>query len=164
HLEGGPRCRAPPGGRLPGMAHRPRHRPRRRRHRPHRPAPRLPPAHEGRAGPHRPDVVGRRLVPPHRRPRLRRRPPRRPAVLAAVLAPLAGTAAFLAWVGVKFGDALLPFRVQNIDGLRGHTVSPLATVATAVSNLLTGDLGRHLHFPWVLAAVALVVVLLLRWP
>src|SRR5204862_2458682 len=42
------------------------------------------PAHEGGAGPHRPDVVGRRLVPPHRRPRLRRRPAGRPAVLSAL--------------------------------------------------------------------------------
>jgi hypothetical protein len=86
------------------------------------------------------------------------------ARLAAVLAPLAGTAAFLGWVGVRFGDPTLPFRVQNIDGLRGRTVSPLATGAHAVTGLLTGAAGRQLHFLWVVVAVALVVVVFLQWP
>jgi hypothetical protein len=86
------------------------------------------------------------------------------ARLAAVLAPLAGTVAFLGWVGVRFGDPTLPLRVQNIDGLRGRTVSPLATVAHAVTGLLTGETGQQLHSVWVVAAVALVVVVFLRWP
>jgi hypothetical protein len=86
------------------------------------------------------------------------------ARVAAVLAPLAGTAAFLAWVGVRFGDPTLPFRVQNIEGLRGHTVSPLATVAHVAGGLLTGEAGQQLHSVWVVGAVALVVVVFLQWP
>jgi hypothetical protein len=86
------------------------------------------------------------------------------ARLAAVLAPLAGTAAFLGWVGARFGDPMLPFRVQNLDGLRGHTVSPLSTAAHAVAGLLTGETGQQLHYLWIVAAIALVVVVLLQWP
>ena len=47
------------------------------------------------------------------------------ACVAAVVAPIVGTAAYLGWVGMRFGDPWLPLRVQNVEGLRGHTVSPV---------------------------------------
>ena len=36
--------------------------------------------------------------------------------LAAVVAPAVGTGAYLAWVGTNFGDAFLPFKVQQQGG------------------------------------------------
>jgi hypothetical protein len=54
--------------------------------------------------------------------------------------------------------------VQSVPGLRGDTVSPLVTIARAVGGVFTLDTGRQLHYPWVIAAVVLAVVTLLRWP
>ena len=86
------------------------------------------------------------------------------APIAAVLAPFAGTGLFCAWVGLRFGSVLLPFEVQEIPGLRGQTQSPLVTIVKAASGVVTGQFGRQLHYPWVLVAVALAVVVLFRWP
>ncbi|MDQ1397710.1 MAG: hypothetical protein QOG64_2969, partial [Acidimicrobiaceae bacterium] len=47
------------------------------------------------------------------------------ARLAAVVAPAAGAGLFLLWVWRRFGDAMLPFRVQQVEGLRGRTVNPV---------------------------------------
>src|SRR5436305_5686593 len=86
------------------------------------------------------------------------------AKLAAVAAPAAGAGVFLAWVGIRFGDLLLPLRDQQQEGLRGKTVNPLLTVIRAGRGLATGDLGRQAHFITVFVAIALVVVVLLQWP
>jgi hypothetical protein len=86
------------------------------------------------------------------------------ARIAAVLAPLAGTAAYLAWVGIRFGDPLLPFTVQNIPGLRGGTTNPLVTLLRSVSGVATLDAGKQLHYPWVVAAVVLCVIVVRKWP
>jgi hypothetical protein len=86
------------------------------------------------------------------------------ARLAAVVAPAAGTGAYLAYVGIRFGDPLLPFRVQDIPGLRGDTVNPLVTLGRAAAGTVTGHFGRQLHHPWVLVLVVLVVLTLRRWP
>jgi hypothetical protein len=86
------------------------------------------------------------------------------ATVAAVVAPLAGTALYLAWVGIRFGDPLLPFRVQNIPGLRGRTVSPLMTVVHAAGGLVSGRLGTQLHNPWVLVVLGLCLAAALHWP
>lgn len=86
------------------------------------------------------------------------------ARLAAVVAPPVGTGIYLAYVGVRFGDALLPFRVQDIPGLRGDTVFPLVTLGRAVAGTFTGDFGRQLHYPWVLVIVVLAALALWRWP
>jgi hypothetical protein len=83
---------------------------------------------------------------------------------AAILAPPAGVAAYLAYVGIRFGDVWLPMRAQEVPGLRGRTQLFVITVGHAVRRMVTGDLGTQSHFPWVLVALALVVVVARRWP
>jgi len=88
-----------------------------------------------------------------------------PATAAAVLGPAAGCGAFLGWVGWRYGDALAPLRVQQQGTLRGRVADPVRTLAHDASLLAHGrHLGSALHLPWVLLAVALVVVALARWP
>jgi hypothetical protein len=85
--------------------------------------------------------------------------------LLPVMAPVAGAAAFLVWVRVEFGDALLPLRVQNRGYLRGGFANPVVTVARSVGDLAGGDLGRNaIHLPWIVVVAALVVVSFRRWP
>jgi hypothetical protein len=84
--------------------------------------------------------------------------------VAAVLAPAVGAASFLGYVGLRFGDAWLPVRAQEVPGLRGRTQLPMVTVGRAIRGLATGDFGAQSHFPWVLAAIAMVVVVAFRWP
>lgn len=80
----------------------------------------------------------------------------------AVAAPAVGFASYLAWVGLAFGDPLLPFTVQ--DDLR-HTVDPVRGLLGAVAKLAGPDrFTDGLHLPFVLAALALLVVVGRRWP
>jgi Mannosyltransferase (PIG-V) len=84
---------------------------------------------------------------------------------AAVLGPAAGFAAFLGWVGWRYGDALAPLRVQQQGTLRGGVTDPLRTFAHDASLLVHGrHLGSALHLPWALLALALLVVTLRSWP
>jgi hypothetical protein len=83
---------------------------------------------------------------------------------AAVLSPVAGTAIFLAWIGQRFGSVTLPFRVQQIPGLRGHTVDPLVVIGRATVHVTQGQFGKEGHWGTVLLLVVLVVVCWLRWP
>ncbi len=79
---------------------------------------------------------------------------------AAVLAPAAGLAAYLAWVGARYGDPLLPFRAQVVPGLRGGAlVNPLTGLVGAVEGLFRlRMMGAGLHVLWFAVAVALLVV------
>lgn len=89
----------------------------------------------------------------------RRHQPLAPRV-AAVLAPLAGCSAYLLWVGNRFGDALLPFRVQQRENFRGEFVNPLRVLWKAADAALDGRWeGNALHLPWVVVAAVLVVAL-----
>ena len=89
----------------------------------------------------------------------------RVARAAAVVSPAVGVAVFLAWVGWKFDDALLPFRVQQRDDLRGSFVNPVSRVADAVGGLFGDErLGEGLHVPFIALFVVLLVVVLRRWP
>ena len=84
-----------------------------------------------------------------------------------VVAPFAGAATFLVWVGARFGDALLPLEVQNRAHLRGGFANPLATIVRAAGDLLDGDVGlgtNGIRLPWVLVAAVLMVVVCRRWP
>ena len=78
--------------------------------------------------------------------------------MAAVAAPIAGTATFLVWVWVRFGDPWLPIHQQNVDGLRGNTTNPVLTVARAVRGLARWDFGRQSHYLAVVLAIVLVAV------
>ena len=88
----------------------------------------------------------------------------------AVAAPALGTGLYLAWVGVRYGDALLPFTVQQRSDLRGDFANPLAVLGRGARQLIDGDLvdGRLLsngaHVPWVVVIAVLVVVAFRRWP
>jgi len=89
----------------------------------------------------------------------------RAARAAAVAGPALGFAAFLGWVGWRYGDALAPLRVQQQGSLRGGVADPLRTLAHDASLLVHGShLGEAMHLPWALLAVALTVVALRRWP
>jgi hypothetical protein len=85
--------------------------------------------------------------------------------LGAVAAPLAGTGAYLAWVQLRFGDWLLPVRVQRRGNLRGTFANPVTTLDGAFRDLLHGDhVGTGLHAVWAVALVVLLVVAFRRWP
>ncbi|HVX17514.1 MAG TPA: hypothetical protein VHA73_05735 [Acidimicrobiales bacterium] len=82
---------------------------------------------------------------------------------AAVLAPVAGLIAYLAWVGVRFGDWFAPYTVQ--EGLRGKTVDPITRLVDGVKQLGGSQgLKQGLHVPFAVIFVVLVLVVLWRWP
>jgi hypothetical protein len=83
---------------------------------------------------------------------------------AAVLSPFVGTAAFLVWVGDRFGDALLPYRVQTRANLKGSFTDPLSSISHAVTGMVHGHIGTALHVPWMIVVVVLVVVAFRRLP
>lgn len=85
--------------------------------------------------------------------------------IAAAVAPIAGLATYLLWVQVRFGDWLLPLRLQSADARRGSFSDPASRLVEAGRDLAAGDrIGSGLHLPWAVAAIVLVVVLLARWP
>ena len=84
---------------------------------------------------------------------------------AAVLGAPIGTGLFLIWVRSRFGDALLPYRVQTQAKLKGPFQSPITTISHALRGLFRGDqIGTGLHVPWLLLAVVLLVVCARHWP
>jgi hypothetical protein len=85
--------------------------------------------------------------------------------LVSVLAGPAGCGAFLAFVGLRYGDALAPLRIQEQSGHRGGISDPLRTLGHDASLLAHGQhLGTALHLPWVILAVALCVVAAFKLP
>ncbi len=91
--------------------------------------------------------------------------PRRLARGAALIAPLAGAGAYLSWVAARFGDVLLPFRVQEEGGHRGPLASPFSAMWHNADGLLHGHhVGSALHIQWVLLCVVLLVLAFRRLP
>jgi hypothetical protein len=85
--------------------------------------------------------------------------------LAAVVAPLAGVAAYLAWVGAEFGDFWKPISLQDRATLRGGFQDPVTRSIDAVGDLVGGDrFGSGLHIVWAAFFVLLLVVLVRRFP
>lgn len=85
----------------------------------------------------------------------------------AVVAPVAGVATFLAWVGIRFDDGSLPLDVQSRAHLRGGFANPAVTAFRAAADLVQGEVGlgeNSVHLPWVVLAVVLAVVACRRWP
>jgi hypothetical protein len=79
------------------------------------------------------------------------------AGVAAVLGPVVGCGAYLAYVWARFGDPWLPFTVQG--GFRGEASDPVSRLAEGVGELASTDtFGDGLHLPF---AVGLVVLLVL---
>jgi hypothetical protein len=85
--------------------------------------------------------------------------------LAAVVAPAIGAGGYLAWVGSTFGDAFLPFRLQDQPGHRGVITSPFASMGHNLAAASHGHhLGSALHIPWVALCLVLLVVAFRRLP
>ncbi len=83
----------------------------------------------------------------------------------AVVAPLLGTGAYLAWVGAAYGNAFLPFEVQTQGGHRGPLTQPFTAMLHNADAFLHGHhVGSALHIPWVVLAVVLLVVAARRLP
>ena len=83
---------------------------------------------------------------------------------AAVVAPLAGTGLFLWWVGDRFGDAFLPFRIQTRANLKGSFANPITSIGHAIRGLAHGHIGTGFHVPWMIVAVALTIVVFKKLP
>ncbi|MHB1503862.1 MAG: hypothetical protein ACYCTL_07055 [Acidimicrobiales bacterium] len=87
------------------------------------------------------------------------------ARLAAIASAPLGTAAYLGWVGWRYGNALAPVDIQTEARHHGGLADPVTTVARALADLVTGHhLGVGEHAIWVAVAVALLVWCLRRWP
>jgi hypothetical protein len=85
------------------------------------------------------------------------------ARIAAILAPLAGLAVYLAWVQHVFGDWKLPFTVQ--DSLRGRLVLPPNRIVEGFRQMLGSQRFDHgLHIPFLLLLLVLVVLTFRWWP
>ena len=96
---------------------------------------------------------------------LRARRPLGPGVVAAVLGAPVGLLMFLMWSWRRYGDFLLPLRVQTAATHRGTVVDPFTAIWHEGSGILHGHhVGSALHVPWAIALVALAVVCFRRWP
>ena len=83
--------------------------------------------------------------------------------VAAVCSPFVATGAYLLWVNRVFGDAWLPFSVQNT--LRGTSVNPISRIWDGLSQMLGSNrLSDGLHIPFALAFVVLLVLTFRWWP
>ncbi|HUC35725.1 MAG TPA: mannosyltransferase family protein [Acidimicrobiales bacterium] len=92
-------------------------------------------------------------------------PAARAARVSAIAGPAVGFGAYLGWVAWRYGGALAPLRIQEEGVHRGPVSEPFRTLAHDASLLVHGHhLGSALHLPWVVLAVALVVVAFRRWP
>jgi hypothetical protein len=86
------------------------------------------------------------------------------ARFAAVIAPFVGTALYLVWVDDRYGDGLLPFRVQTRAELKGAFTDPLTSTSDALRGMVHGHIGTGLHVPWMILVIALIVVAFRRLP
>ncbi len=83
--------------------------------------------------------------------------------VAAVCSPFVATGAYLLWVNRVFGDAWLPFSVQNT--LRGTSVDPISRIWDGLSQMLgSNGLSDGLHIPFAIAFVILLVLTFRWWP
>jgi hypothetical protein len=83
--------------------------------------------------------------------------------LAAVAGPVVGTGIYLLWVGDRFGDAMLPFTVQ--EDLRGEPTEPFGRILDGLADLFGPEaLGDGLHVPFAIGFVVLLVLGFRRWP
>jgi hypothetical protein len=83
--------------------------------------------------------------------------------VAAVCSPFVATGAYLLWVNRVFGDAWLPFSVQNT--LRGTSVNPISRIWDGLSQMLgSNGLSDGLHIPFALVFVILLVLTFRWWP
>jgi hypothetical protein len=85
--------------------------------------------------------------------------------LAAIGAPVAGVGAYLGWVGLRFGTPMLPIQIQQRVWLRGPSVNPMLSFFRTGRDAFKGHFGGNgIHFPLLVVAVLLVIVVFRRWP
>jgi hypothetical protein len=85
------------------------------------------------------------------------------AGVAALMGPLVGTGAYVAWVAVAHGDALSPFTVQS--PLRGEAVDPFRRIWDGLGQMFGPEaLGDGLHIPFAVGFVVLLVLVWRWWP
>ena len=88
---------------------------------------------------------------------------RLPERIAAVVAGPAGVGIFVWWASAHFDEAFIPMNVQR--SLRGDPVNPIRRLVDGVGELFGGEaLGDGLHIVAVATLLALLAVLLRRWP
>jgi hypothetical protein len=88
-------------------------------------------------------------------------PHERATGLAALVAPLVGSGAYLAWVHRTYGDAWLPFTVQG--DLRGESVDPFTRLWDGLQQMVGPErFSDGLHVPFAIVFVVLLV-LTFRW-
>jgi hypothetical protein len=88
----------------------------------------------------------------------------RVAGIGAVAAPFVGLVAFLAWAKHTVHDWWAPLRVQLQNAHHGGLADPFATLYDDAKGLLHHHVGTALHVPWVLLALAMLVVCWRRLP
>jgi hypothetical protein len=84
--------------------------------------------------------------------------------LGAVVAPFLGVLGFLAWSKHVSGDWWAPLRVQLQSSHHGGLSDPFATLYHDARGVLHHHVGTALHVPWVLLALAMLVVCWRRLP
>jgi len=84
--------------------------------------------------------------------------------IGALVAPFVGVVCFLAWSEHEVGDWWAPLRVQLQSSHHGGLSDPFATLYHDASGVLHHHVGTALHVPWVLLALAMLVVCWRRLP
>lgn len=88
----------------------------------------------------------------------------RAAGVGAVAAPFAGLVVFLAWAKHEVNDWWAPLRVQLQTSHHGGLSDPFVTVFHDAKGLVHHHVGTALHVPWVLLALAMLIVCWRRLP
>jgi hypothetical protein len=88
----------------------------------------------------------------------------RVAGLASLAAPFVGVVAFLGWAKHEVGDWWAPLRVQLQGSHHGGLSDPFSTLYEDAKGLLHHHVGTALHVPWVLLALAMLIVCWRRLP
>jgi hypothetical protein len=88
----------------------------------------------------------------------------RASAVAATAAPFVGLALFAAWAKHTVGDWWAPLRVQLENSHHGGLSDPFTTLFHDAKGVLHHHVGTALHVPWVLVALAMLVVCWRRLP
>jgi hypothetical protein len=88
----------------------------------------------------------------------------RAAGLGAVAAPFVGLVVFIGWSKHTVNDWWAPLRVQLQNSHHGGLADPFVTLYHDAKGLVHHHVGTALHVPWVLLALAMLIVCWRRLP
>ncbi|HWF15304.1 MAG TPA: hypothetical protein VG244_03910 [Acidimicrobiales bacterium] len=88
----------------------------------------------------------------------------RAAAIGALAAPFVGLLVFLAWSKHTVNDWWAPLRVQLQNAHHGGLSDPFVTLFHDAKGVLHHHVGTALHVPWVLLALAMLIVCWRRLP